>query len=155
MQHVSLYGGFSAQHAASARVLLSICFRLAACLCEQSKRRGVSLNKWKKMGVFYIQSPHPLPSPLLFFFAVVWCLLKSRAQLAHGCRNNILILSSKRRLQSSSEGFYRWSRRSCRYIKRLGLQQHRFCSGLTRTSVVLETLISAVYSLYCKNIQQK
>lgn len=55
MLHVSSHWYFSAQHAASVSMLLSICLWLIACLCEQSKRCRVSLNKL--MGSFIFGVP--------------------------------------------------------------------------------------------------
>lgn len=74
MLHVSSSWYFSAQHAASVSMLLSICFWLTACLCELSKSCWVSLNKLMRMGVFYIpSSPPPLqPSPPFFCISLVF-----------------------------------------------------------------------------------
>lgn len=62
--HVSSHWYFSAPHAASVSMLLSSCFWLAACLCEQSKRCRVSLNKLMGSFVFGV--------PLFILFIFLW-----------------------------------------------------------------------------------
>ncbi len=94
MLHVSSHWYFSAPHAASVSMLLSICFWLTACLCEPSKRCRVSLNKLMGSFIFGV------PLFFIYFLAisentVVWCLLKSCTQLAHDLRNSILTLNCK------------------------------------------------------------
>ena len=117
--HVSSHWYFSAQHAASVSMLLSVCSWLTACLCEPSKRCRVSLNKL--MGSFIFGAPlFRLPffssssSSAISENTVVWCLLytvgrgfqehnfntEHRSRWVHRLRSNLKINSCTRVLHS-------------------------------------------------------